>query len=74
MSNMTLGAFLALAAQCAPSVDPSTLGAIVHIESAPDFLIIGASGAADGPIRSATTTEAVSKVKADIRCGPRVAA
>ena len=72
MSSITLGAFLALAAQCAPSVDPSTLGAIAHTESALDFLVIGVNGAVGGPIRSATTAEAVSKATALVTAGHSV--
>jgi type IV secretion system protein VirB1 len=52
--------FLALAAQCAPDVHPTTLAAVVRAESAANPLAIGINGGARLPRQPSSKAEAVA--------------
>lgn len=59
----------ALAVQCAPSVAPQTLLAVVRVESGLDPLVIGVNGRQPRQLRSATMSEAVTKAERLIASG-----
>lgn len=69
MSPLTLAAFLALAEQCAPSVAPETLAAIVKVESAFHPYAINVNGPGGGPIQPKSLPEAVSVARSLLAAG-----
>ena len=69
---MNLLAFTALAAQCAPSVAPQTLLAIVRVESGLDPLAIGVNGKAPRRLHPTSIEEAISQATRLIADGANI--
>lgn len=69
---LSLAAFHALAAACAPGIAPETLAAIARAESAFHVLAIGMNGSSGGAVRPATSQEAAARAGELIRQGRSV--
>ena len=57
--------FLSLAANCAPTVAPETLQAVVRIESGFESLAVGVNGEPDVQVRASTIAEASGEMLFD---------
>ena len=66
---LTLAAFQALAAVCAPGVAPETLAAIAQAESGLRTVAIGVNGFGGGAVVPATRGEAIERAHALLRAG-----
>jgi type IV secretion system protein VirB1 len=66
---LSLSAFMALAAECAPAVAPETLAAIARVEADFNPLAIGVNGRDGGPVRASSREEAAAKARALIAAG-----
>jgi type IV secretion system protein VirB1 len=66
---LTLAAFLALAATCAPGIAPETLAAIARVESSFRAFAIGINGPGGGTILPATRQEAIERAQALLHAG-----
>ena len=64
--------FLSLAANCAPTVAPETLQAVVRIESGFESLAVGVNGEPDVQVRASTIAEASAAVRALVKQGRSV--
>lgn len=69
---LTLQAFAALAAQCAPALAPEKLAAVAHVESGLRALALNVNGAGGGPRRASTMEEAVALAELSIAAGQSV--
>ena len=69
---LTLAAFLALAATCAPGIAPETLAAIARVESGFRVFVIGINGPGGGAILPATRQAAIERAQALLRDGRSV--
>lgn len=70
--SLSLAAFLTLAAQCAPSVAPETLLAVVQVESRFEPWAIGVNGKPPAALVGTDQADAVAKASAEIAAGRSV--